>query len=63
LVAAALFIVLVATPTISNEVTRVEVGYFTATLVLAGLLWAVYRRGAAPASAPASASARAAPQR
>ena len=42
----ALFIVLVATPTISNEVTRVEVGYFTATLVLSGLLWAVYRRGA-----------------
>jgi O-antigen/teichoic acid export membrane protein len=48
LVAAALFIVLVATPTISNEVTRVEVGYFTATLVLSGLLWAVYRRGASP---------------
>jgi O-antigen/teichoic acid export membrane protein len=46
LAAGALFIVLVATPTISNEVTRVEVGYFTATLVLAGLLWAVYRRGA-----------------
>jgi hypothetical protein len=46
LVAAALFVVLVATPTISNEVTRVEVGYFTATLVLSGLLWAVYRRGA-----------------
>jgi len=44
LVAAALFVVLVATPTISNEVTRVEVGYFTATLVLSGLLWAVYRR-------------------
>jgi O-antigen/teichoic acid export membrane protein len=47
LFAAALFIVLVATPTISNEVTRVEVGYFVATLVLAGMLWAVYRRGAA----------------
>ena len=44
LVAAALFVVLVATPTIANEVTRVEVGYFTATLVLCGLLWAVYRR-------------------
>jgi hypothetical protein len=25
----------------------VEVGYFTAALVLCGLLWAVYRRGAA----------------
>jgi O-antigen/teichoic acid export membrane protein len=50
LTAAALFVVLVATPTISNEVTRVEVGYFVSTLVLAGLLWALYRRGA-PASA------------
>jgi O-antigen/teichoic acid export membrane protein len=44
LVSAALFVVLVATHTIANEVTRVEVGYFTATLVLCGLLWAVYRR-------------------
>jgi O-antigen/teichoic acid export membrane protein len=44
LIAAALFVVLVATRTIANEVTRVEVGYFTATLVLCGLLWAVYRR-------------------
>lgn len=51
---AALFVVCVATPTISSEVTRVEVGYFLATLVLAGLLWAVYRRG--PASFPASAA-------
>jgi O-antigen/teichoic acid export membrane protein len=47
IVAAALFVLLVATHTIANEVTRVEVGYFTATLVLCGLLWAVYRRGAA----------------
>jgi O-antigen/teichoic acid export membrane protein len=47
LCAAALFVVLVATPTISGEVTRVEVAYFAATLVLCGLLWAVYRRGAA----------------
>ncbi len=46
LLAAAVFVLLVATHTISNEVTRVEVGYFTATLVLSGLLWAVYRRGA-----------------
>ncbi len=43
--AAVLFVVLVAAPTISSEVTRVEVGYFTAALVLCGLLWAVYRRG------------------
>jgi hypothetical protein len=49
LIAAALFVLLVAEPTISNEVTRVEVGYFTGTLVLCGLLWAVYRRGPAPA--------------
>jgi O-antigen/teichoic acid export membrane protein len=52
LCAAALFVLLVATPTISGEVTRVEVGYFTATLVLCGLLWAVYRRGP-PAAAVA----------
>jgi O-antigen/teichoic acid export membrane protein len=45
LLAAALFVVFVATPTISAVVTRVEVGYFTAALVLCGLLWAVYRRG------------------
>jgi O-antigen/teichoic acid export membrane protein len=44
LCAAALFVVLVATPTIANQVTRVEVGYFVATLVLCGLLWSVYRR-------------------
>jgi O-antigen/teichoic acid export membrane protein len=47
--AAVLFVVFVATPTISGEVTRVEVGYFTAALVLCGLLSAVYRRGPAPA--------------
>jgi O-antigen/teichoic acid export membrane protein len=48
LVAAALFVVFVAEPTISNEVMRVEVGYFTGALVLCGLLWGVYRRGPAP---------------
>jgi O-antigen/teichoic acid export membrane protein len=47
LCSAALFVVLVATPTISAEVTRVEVGYFTAALVLCALLWAIYRRGPA----------------
>jgi O-antigen/teichoic acid export membrane protein len=52
LTAAALFVVFVATPTISAEVTRVEVGYFTAALVLCGLLWAVYRRGGAAAASP-----------
>ena len=44
LIAAALFIVLVATHSIASEVTRVEVSYFVATLVLSGLLWAIYRR-------------------
>ena len=33
---------------INYEATRVEVAYFTAALVLSGLLWAVYRRGSAP---------------
>ena len=48
LCAAALFVALMLTEVIGNEVTRVEVSYFIATLVLCGLLWAVYRRGPAP---------------
>jgi len=48
--AAALFVVFIATPTISAEVTRVEVGYFVAALVLCGLLSAVYKRGPASSS-------------
>jgi O-antigen/teichoic acid export membrane protein len=44
LVAAGLYVLLVATHSISNEVTRVEVAYFASTVILAGLLWAVYRR-------------------
>ncbi len=51
LAAAALFVVLVAAPSISAEVTRVEVGYFTAALVLCGMLWVVYRRGPAASAA------------
>jgi O-antigen/teichoic acid export membrane protein len=47
LIAAAVFVVFVAEPTISAEVTRVEVGYFLAALVLSGLLWGIYRRGPA----------------
>jgi O-antigen/teichoic acid export membrane protein len=54
LCAAALFVAFVATPTITSEVTRVEVGYFTAAAVLCGLLVAVYR--ARPAAAPATAA-------
>ena len=58
LCAAALFIVLVATHTATGaaEVTRVEVSYFVATLVLCGLLWAIYRRGGASAAASATAA-------
>jgi O-antigen/teichoic acid export membrane protein len=44
LTAAALFVLLVLIHAIANEVTRVEVAYFTSTVVLAGLLWTVYRR-------------------
>jgi len=56
MLAAALFVALVAAPTISNVVTRVEVGYFTAALVLSGLLFIVYRRGAATPAAAAVAT-------
>jgi O-antigen/teichoic acid export membrane protein len=45
LIAAALFLVFVAAPTIPNQVTRVEVGYCGATIILAGLLWWLYRSG------------------
>ncbi|MGZ6343636.1 MAG: lipopolysaccharide biosynthesis protein [Candidatus Limnocylindrales bacterium] len=45
MVSAVLFVLIVATHTINNEVTRVEVGYFVSTLVLSGLLYALYRRG------------------
>jgi O-antigen/teichoic acid export membrane protein len=57
LTAATAFVIFVAAPTITSEVTRVEVGYFAATGVLCGLLTLVYRRGpAAPATAPAAAA-------
>jgi O-antigen/teichoic acid export membrane protein len=45
LAAAALFVALMLSGTIGNQVTRVEVSYFTAALVLCGLLSAIYRRG------------------
>jgi O-antigen/teichoic acid export membrane protein len=56
LLAAVLFVAFVASPTISSEVTRVEVGYFVAALVLCGMLWAVYRRGPAGSTAPSAES-------
>jgi O-antigen/teichoic acid export membrane protein len=58
--AAALFVIFVALPTITSEVTRVEVGYFGATAVLCALLTLVYRRGPttpAPASAASAIAA------
>jgi O-antigen/teichoic acid export membrane protein len=48
---AALFVLFMLSEAISNQVTRVEVSYFTAALILSCLLWAVYRRGSAPAAA------------
>jgi O-antigen/teichoic acid export membrane protein len=50
--AAALFVAFVALPTISAEVTRVEVGYFIAAALLCGLLSLVYRMGPATSTAP-----------
>ncbi len=47
--AAALFVALMLSGAISNEVTRVQVSYFTATLVLCGLLWIIYRQRPATA--------------
>jgi O-antigen/teichoic acid export membrane protein len=44
---AALFVAFMLSEAISNQVTRVEVSYFTAALVLCALLWAIYRRGPA----------------
>ncbi len=55
LCAAALFVAFMISRAIANEVTRVEVGYFGAALVLCALLWGVYRRGTAQ-SAPAAAT-------
>jgi O-antigen/teichoic acid export membrane protein len=57
LAAAALFVAMVLWSAIGNQVTRVEVGYFTATLVLCGLLWAVYRRPSGQSNPAASAIA------
>ena len=48
LLAAATFVAFVAFPTITNEVSRVEVGYALSTLLLVALLGLVYRRGPAP---------------
>jgi hypothetical protein len=54
LTAAALFVVFVAAPTISAEVTRVEVGYAGAAGILCLMLWTVYRKGPAQAAPTAA---------
>ena len=59
LASGALFVVFMLSEAISNQVTLVEVSYFTAALVLCGLLWAIYRRGPAAAGAPRPAGASA----
>jgi O-antigen/teichoic acid export membrane protein len=57
LAAATLFVLFVALPTITAEVSRVEVGYFGATAVLCVLLGFVYRAGSSSAQpAPAAAA-------
>jgi O-antigen/teichoic acid export membrane protein len=45
LCSAAFFVAFVAAPTISSEVTRVEVGYLIATAILCALLAALYLKG------------------
>jgi O-antigen/teichoic acid export membrane protein len=60
LLSAVLFVGFVLAPTISDPVLRVEVAYFGAAGILAGLLFALYRRRpeTAQAAPAASASAR-----
>jgi O-antigen/teichoic acid export membrane protein len=53
LAAAAIFVLFVALPTISSQVTRVEVGYAGAAGVLCGLLYLAYR-GSDPALRPSA---------
>ena len=57
LTAGGLFVAFVATPTIANQVTRVEVGYTVATMLLCSLLVAIYRLGS-PEPAPLTAGLR-----
>jgi O-antigen/teichoic acid export membrane protein len=45
LISAGAFVAFVAAPTIAGQVTRVEVGYCGATLLLCALLWWLYRAG------------------
>jgi O-antigen/teichoic acid export membrane protein len=45
-VSAVLFVGWVLAPVVSNEVLRVEIGYFGSTFILSGLLFGLYRRPA-----------------
>lgn len=45
LLCAALFVAWMVSPVVSDEVLRVETGYFGAALLLSGLLFGLYRRG------------------
>jgi O-antigen/teichoic acid export membrane protein len=51
LVAAAVFVVWMVIPAISDQVLRVEIGYAGATALLAAALGALYRRGGQPVTA------------
>lgn len=53
--AAVLFVVWMVLPLVNDELVRAEVGYAGAAGVLCLLLGALYRRGAAPVTAPAAA--------
>ena len=44
LTAAAMFVAFLFTDAVADELLRAEVAYFGASLILCGLLWAVYRR-------------------
>ncbi len=55
IVAAVVFVAWMVTPLVSEELLRTEIGYLSATTLLALMLGAVYRRGApAPQTAPAA---------
>jgi O-antigen/teichoic acid export membrane protein len=56
LISAALFVAFMLSSVVSSEVTRVEVGYFLATALLALMLWVVYRRGDARVQTSAAAA-------
>lgn len=60
LLAAGAFVAFVATDTIANEVTRVEVGYCGAAGLLAAMLWVLYRATAGSSAAPRQAGQAAA---